>query len=240
MQFLIQRDEERGKADFGWLKSSHSFSFGGFYNPEKMGFGALRVLNDDFVEPDRGFATHGHENMEIVSIPLEGELSHKDSLGTIETIHEGEVQIMSAGTGIRHSELNHSKDKKVNFLQIWILPKKLDIKPRYEQKFFKKEERLNKLQEVVSPNNPNAVWINQDSYFYLGDFGAGQKLVYELKSQDAGVYLFLIKGKLSLDENKLNNRDAISIWNTNQIDLEVLQDSEILLIEVPLKNFSEN
>ncbi len=240
MQILIQRDEERGKADYGWLKSSHSFSFGDYYDPKKLGFGALVVLNDDFVEPDRGFATHGHENMEIVSIPLEGELSHKDSIGTIETIYQGEVQIMSAGTGIRHSELNHSKDKKVNFLQIWILPKKIDIKPRYQQKFFNKEERLNNFQEVVSPNNPNAVLINQDAYFYLGDFKEGQKLSYELKDYEAGVYLFLIKGKLSLSENQLNSRDSISIWNTNKIDLEVLEDSEILLIEVPLKDYPEN
>jgi quercetin 2,3-dioxygenase len=238
MKYEIQLDNDRGKVDYGWLKSSHSFSFSSYHNPNKMGFGALRVLNDDFVEPDRGFATHGHENMEIISIPIEGELSHKDSLGSLETIREGEVQIMSAGTGIRHSELNHSKDKKVNFLQVWILPKKINIKPRYEQKFFSKQQKQNQLLEVVSPDNENSVWINQDARFYLGDFQAGQKLIGEVKNKENGFYLFLIKGKVSFGNEKISTRDAVSFWDLEKLELEILQDSEILLIEIPLKNFS--
>ncbi len=235
MRKMIHKANTRGVADFGWLHSKHTFSFSSYYNPNRMQFGALRVLNDDIVAPDMGFGTHGHENMEIVSIPISGELAHRDSTGNAEVIRSGEVQIMSAGTGIRHSEFNHSQNDPVNFLQIWILPKEIGIKPRYEQKLFEVSERKNKLQTVVSPvKNSDAVWINQDSYFSLANLEQGKELEYKMNLAGNGVYLFLIEGSITFDGEIFEKRDGIGISETNSFNLQAKENSEILFIEVPM------
>ena len=235
MRKMIHKANTRGVADFGWLHSKHTFSFSSYYNPNRMQFGALRVLNDDIVAPDMGFGTHGHENMEIVSIPISGELAHRDSTGNAEVIRSGEVQIMSAGTGIRHSEFNHSQNDPVNFLQIWILPKEIGIKPRYEQKLFEVSERKNKLQTIVSPvKNSDAVWINQDSYFSLANLEQGKELEYKMNLAGNGVYLFLIEGSITFDGEIFEKRDGIGISETNSFNLQAKENSEILFIEVPM------
>lgn len=235
MKKIVHKANTRGVADFGWLHSNHTFSFSSYYNPNRMQFGALRVLNDDIVQPSMGFGTHGHENMEIVSIPIQGELAHKDSTGNAKVIYPGEVQIMSAGTGIRHSEFNNSSSELVNFLQIWILPKEMDIKARYDQKFFNREERVNKLQAVVSPEKKeNSIWINQDSYFYLSTLEKGKTIEYALNIAHNGVYVFIIEGSVQIDGEEYQKRDGIGITDSKSFSISALENSEILLIEVPV------
>ncbi|HNK91594.1 MAG TPA: pirin family protein [Leptospiraceae bacterium] len=235
MKKIIHKANTRGVADFGWLHSNHTFSFSSYYNPNRMQFGALRVLNDDIVLPAMGFGTHGHENMEIVSIPITGELAHRDSTGNAKVIYPGEVQIMSAGTGIRHSEFNNSEKDLVNFLQIWILPKEIGIKPRYDQKFFDREKRINSIQTVVSPEpSEDAVWINQDSYFSLSTLENGKTIEYTNHISDNGVYVFIINGSVKIDGEEFSKRDGIGISDTKSFSITALEDSEILLIEVPI------
>ncbi|TGL26160.1 pirin family protein [Leptospira bourretii] len=226
---------ERGHVNFGWLDSHHSFSFGHWYNPEKTNFGALRVLNDDIVEPSMGFGTHPHQNMEIVSIPLFGELAHKDSTGTNGIIRTGDVQIMSAGSGIQHSEFNHSSEKKVNFLQIWILPKVGGIEPRYAQKTFSEAGRVNRFQTVVSPIDEEAVWINQDAYFSLATLDPGKELSYSVHAPGQGIFTFLISGKLRVEDSLLERRDAVGYWGKEDYKFHAEVKSELLVIEVPMK-----
>lgn len=235
MKQVFYPQSERGHANFGWLDSFHSFSFGNYYHPEKTNFGALRVLNDDIVSPSMGFGTHPHDNMEIVSIPLYGELAHRDSTGTNGVILTGDVQIMSAGTGIRHSEFNHNPEKNVNFLQIWILPKEKNISPRYEQKSYSLTERKNKWQTVVSPKDENAVWINQDAYFSLTSLEPKTELSYDVRSHGNGIYLFLLSGKIKVNDQILERRDALGIWEQESIQIESEISSNILCIEVPMK-----
>jgi quercetin 2,3-dioxygenase len=236
MTKTIHKANTRGIADFGWLHSKHTFSFSSYYNPNRIQFGALRVLNDDIVAPGMGFGTHGHENMEIVSIPIKGELAHKDNTGTAKVIYPGEVQIMSAGTGIRHSEFNHSESDSVNFLQIWILPKEIGIKPRYEQKFFDASERKNKIQTIVSPEkDTDAVWINQDSYFSLVNISKGSDIEYSNHNPENGIYVFIIDGSISIDGELFERRDGIGITETNSFKVTANEESEILLIEVPMR-----
>lgn len=237
MKTIYHSAESRGMANHGWLKSAHSFSFAGFYDPNKMGFGALRVLNDDFVSPGMGFGTHPHDNMEIISIPLEGALEHKDSMGNTAIIKKGEVQIMSAGTGIYHSEKNSSNIEAVKFLQIWVMPEKRNITPRYDQQFFGPEDRKNQWQVVVSPlgKEENGVKINQNSWFFLTDLDAGKNLGYTLKQVNNGVYLFVLKGAIQVNDKTLKERDAIGIYDTRSFEIKASKDSEILAIEIPLK-----
>jgi redox-sensitive bicupin YhaK (pirin superfamily) len=235
MQKIFYPSSERGHANFGWLDSHHSFSFGNYYDPSKTNFGALRVLNDDIVEASMGFGTHPHDNMEIISIPLFGDLAHKDSTGTNGVIRTGDVQIMSAGSGIRHSEFNHSVDKKVNFLQIWILPKERNITPRYEQKSFSIVDQKNKWMTVVSPNDPSAVWINQDAYFSLSRLEPNINLQYNTHSKGNGVYIFLISGKIRVNDTILERRDALGAFETQELSIQADVVSEILCIEVPMK-----
>lgn len=237
MKKTIHKANTRGIADFGWLHSNHTFSFSSYYNPNRMQFGALRVLNDDIVAPGMGFGTHGHENMEIVSIPIKGELAHKDSMGTAQVIYPGEVQIMSAGTGIRHSEFNNSENEIVNFLQIWVLPKEMQIKPRYDQKLFKEEDRKNKLQTVVSPEKDSpSLWINQDSYFSLASLEKGKSIDYKINIAGNGVYLFLIDGSVSLDGENFEKRDGVGITDVTLFSISANENAEMLFIEVPMKN----
>lgn len=232
--YIYHPAAERGQVDFGWLKSAHSFSFGHWFNPDKTRFGLLRVLNDDQVAPGQGFGTHPHDNMEIVSIPLSGDLAHKDSMGNATIIRHNDVQIMTAGTGVQHSEYNHSQTDPVHFLQIWVFPKLRNLTPRYDQKTFDPADRHNKLQTVVSPDGQEAVQINQDAWFSLGKFEAGQQLSYRTHQQGQGVYAFVLEGALTIDEQPLQRRDALGIVNGESFDLKFTSDSEILLIELPM------
>ena len=235
MKKFLQKASSRGKANYGWLKSAHSFSFAHYYNPEQMGFGLLRVLNDDFVAPGHGFDTHPHRDMEIVSIPLAGSLHHQDSEGHEQVIKHGEVQLMSAGTGVFHSEYNASDKEAVNFLQIWVMPDKLGIVPRYDQKKFSKLGRHNKLQTIVSPldTDDEGVKINQNAYFSLLDLDVSKSLTYQKKVARHGVYIFLINGQLDVSGSLLNTRDAIGLLDMDQIELKAVDDAQVLIIEIP-------
>lgn len=235
MKTVIHPASARGFADHGWLKAHHSFSFADYYNPERMRFGLLRVLNDDTIAPGKGFGTHPHDNMEIVTIPLKGTLEHKDSLGSVGVIKKGEVQIMSAGTGVTHSEYNHSKTEEVKLLQTWIFPKQKNIKPRYDQKVFIAEGRKNKFQKVVSPDaSEGSMMINQDAYYFLGDFDKDVNTAYTINIPGNGVYLFVMEGKIEIDGNKLGKRDAIGIWEVDKFTISTTEKSELLLIELPM------
>jgi len=235
MQKIIYKSDSRGHVNFGWLDSNHSFSFGHYYNPDRMNFGLLRVLNDDLVAGGAGFPTHPHSNMEIVSIPLKGSLAHRDSTGSEKVIKAGEVQIMSAGSGLTHSEYNYSKTEEVNFLQIWILPKEMNINPRYDQKEFSVLERQNSFQTIVSPSDRNALWINQDAWLSLAEIDKGRRLTYKFHNHNSGLYLFLIEGEISIGNEHLKRRDAIGVWETSYSEINAIEHSKLLLIEVPIK-----
>jgi redox-sensitive bicupin YhaK (pirin superfamily) len=232
---IIHTAQSRGHANHGWLDSYHTFSFANYYNPERIQFGALRVINDDSIDAGMGFGTHPHRDMEIITIPLEGALKHQDSMGTSSVIRKGEIQIMSAGTGITHSEFNASKDEQVKLLQIWVLPKKLSVKPRYEQKAFLHEDRKNKIQTVVSPDGRDgSVSINQDTFFSMTDLDQEQKVSYQCQHPGNGVYVFVIDGEIKLDGKTFKARDGVGIEAFNVIEIEALKNSEVLLMEVPV------
>ncbi len=238
MKTTLHKADTRGVADHGWLNSHHTFSFAGYSNPDRMGFGALRVINDDIVQPSMGFGTHPHENMEIISIPITGELRHQDSMGNAQHIKAGEVQIMSAGTGITHSEYNGSDVDPVNFLQIWVLPKEQDIEPRYGQQLFSCDDRKNEFQEVVSPDkdsNSDAIWINQDVWFFQGDFDAGYTGTYSIKRPDNGAYFFVIDGAVTIAGEHLGRRDGIGIEDTDRIDFSATEDCQLLVMDIPMQ-----
>ncbi|HEY0743426.1 MAG TPA: pirin family protein [Chryseosolibacter sp.] len=236
MNTVLHKANTRGHANHGWLDTNHTFSFANYYDPRRMNFGALRVLNDDFVDGGMGFGRHPHDNMEIISIPLEGDLEHKDSMGNIAVIKQNDVQIMSAGTGIYHSEYNKNKDSKVNFLQIWVFPKQRNIQPRYDQRTFKPEDRLNKLQQVVSAKKDDeGVWINQDAYFHLGNLQKGFSTEYKINEKANGVYAFVIKGDVTINDQALNKRDGYGVWDTDKISIKADADAEVLLMEVPMQ-----
>lgn len=228
--------DARGKANHGWLNSFHSFSFGHFYDSQKVHFGALRVLNDDTVAAGRGFGAHPHDNMEIISIPLEGDLEHKDSMGNVTVIRKGDIQVMSAGTGITHSEYNKNQDELVKFLQIWVIPNKRNVAPRYDQISLNPDDRNNKLQQILSPNaGDEGVWIHQDAYFHLGSFDKNVETVYELKNKSNGVYAFIIYGSFQVDGKELSERDALGIVDAENFEIKALSpNAEILLMEVPM------
>ncbi|MEJ5088467.1 pirin family protein [Sphingobacterium faecium] len=236
MQKIIHKSKNRGHVDFGWLKSAHSFSFGNYFDQDKVNFGALRVLNDDFVEAGNGFGRHPHDNMEIVSIPLEGVLSHQDSMGTSRDIQTGDVQIMSAGTGVTHSEFNGSKENPVKFLQIWVIPNERQLIPSYDQKSYTDVDRKNKFATIVSPNiaDSQAVLIHQDAYFNLADLDAGINTNYALHGESNGVYIFVLEGSVQVAGEVLDRRDAIGIWEIDHIDVQATTDAQVLLIEVPM------
>ncbi len=239
MKTIFYPANERGHADYGWLKTYHSFSFGNWYDPTKMHFGALRVVNDDIVLGGQGFGTHPHANMEIVTIPLSGALAHKDSTGTSETIETGEVQMMSAGKGISHSEFNASKTAPVSLLQIWVLPKLKNIEPRYAQKKFAKSERINQWQTLVGGDaNAGGLPINQDTIFAIADLDEAKSLTYKAQFENSGLFVLLIEGNASVQNIDLKRRDAIGIWETNAIELNASSKSQILLIEVPMLNLA--
>ncbi len=231
---VFHKADTRGDANHGWLHSKHTFSFANYYNPDRVHFGALRVLNDDIVQGGMGFGTHPHDNMEIISIPLKGDLEHKDSTGRHKVIRQNDVQIMSAGSGIRHSEYNYNKDKDVNFLQIWVFPKERNIEPRYEQKTFLSTDRTNQLATVVAPDDNNAVWINQDAWFSLGTFKKGHEVTYDVRKQGNGVYVFVIDGKVAINGNALQQRDGFGVWDTDKLSITASDDAEVLLMDIPM------
>ena len=236
MKTVYHKADTRGFADHGWLKSHHTFSFANYYNPERMSFGVLRVLNDDQVASGMGFGTHPHRDMEIISIPLEGDLEHKDSMGTTAVIRNGEIQVMSAGTGVQHSEYNKNKDGLVKFLQIWVIPNKMNVTPRYDQISIKENEKINDFQQILSPNpNDEGVWIHQNAWFNLAKFEKGNAKEYRIHDAKNGVYVFVLKGSAKIDEQTLGTRDGFGIWETESFTLEALEDSEVLLMEVPMQ-----
>lgn len=235
MKTILHKAETRGHANHGWLDSHHTFSFAGYYEPSRERFGLLRVLNDDIVKGGMGFGQHPHDNMEIVSIPLQGALEHRDNTGGHAIIRSGEVQIMSAGSGLAHSEKNASPSEDVNFLQIWVFPKERNIEPRYDQRVFEKSERKNKFQIVVSPGKENgALWINQDAWFSLTNLEKGAGLDYRLHKPGSGVYVFVLDGSVTVGEQNLNQRDGLGVYETATFSLRGNTDAEVLLIEVPM------
>lgn len=233
---VLHKAGSRGLANHGWLISRHTFSFASYYNPERMNFGVLRVLNDDFVEAGEGFGTHPHDNMEIISIPLEGDLEHKDSMGNVAVIRKGDVQVMSAGSGITHSEYNKNADKPVKFLQIWVFPKQQNVQPRYDQITLKNEDRNNKLQQILSPYpDDEGVWIQQDAWFHMGKFEEGVSTDYVIKKAGNGLYAFILSGSFIVDGTELKDRDGLGIWDTESINIvSGSADAEILLMEIPM------
>jgi len=235
MNKILYKAQERGVAEHGWLSSFHSFSFANYHNPERMNFGVLRVLNDDRISPGMGFGMHPHNNMEIISIPLKGNLEHKDSMGNVAVIKQGEVQVMSAGTGIYHSEYNESKTEDVELLQIWVFPNKDNVTPRYDQISIRNIEKENTFYQVLSPNpKDEGVWIHQDAWFSLGDFSKGKSETYKIKRPENGVFAFVIEGEIEIAEETLSRRDGLGIWNTESFHIEVKEDARILLMDVPM------
>ena len=236
MQTVIHTSESRGHANHGWLDTYHTFSFGMYHDPSRMHFGMLRVLNDDFVIGGAGFGKHGHDNMEIISIPLQGSLAHSDSTGNEGIISTGDVQIMSAGSGIQHAEYNASDNELVNFLQLWIFPKERNINPRYDQMSIAKQDVQNQFRNIVSSEKKdNTLWINQDAELYLGEFDIATDIMHTLKSANHGVYVFVIEGSVTIGETTLNKRDGMGIYDIESVFMRIHEQSKILLIEIPMK-----
>jgi hypothetical protein len=234
---VLHKADTRGHADHGWLNAYHSFSFASWYNPERVQFGALRVLNDDTVAAGMGFGTHPHDNMEIITIPLEGDLAHKDSMGNTEVIRNGDVQVMSAGTGVKHSEFNPNKDQRTKLLQIWVFPNQQNVEPRYQQITLNPEERNNKLHQILSPNAEDAgVWIHQDAWFHLAKFDKEVTTTYILKKEGNGVYAFILSGNVTINGQELETRDGLGIWDINSLDIKATSDAEFLLMEIPMQH----
>lgn len=235
MKKTVHRSESRGFADHGWLQSRHTFSFASYYNPDMIRFGLLRVLNDDIVAGGKGFGTHPHDNMEIISIPIYGAIEHKDSMGNTSVIRAGEVQIMSAGTGITHSEYNHSPTEPVNFLQLWIFPKKKNAEPRYEQKILDLDKMYGSFLTIVSPDgSENSVHINQDAWLSMAEADAMQQLTYTQRFAGNGLYLFVIEGSVEAAEEVLHERDAVAVSDAESLTVKALSRTKLLMIELPM------
>jgi redox-sensitive bicupin YhaK (pirin superfamily) len=235
MKSILYPANERGTSDHGWLKANFSFSFGPYYNPEKVHFGVLRVLNDDIIAGGNGFGTHPHDNMEIITIPLSGALEHKDSMGNIGVINAGEVQVMSAGTGVEHSEYNHSDTLAANTLQIWLFPKFRNIEPRYDQKNFINLFKINELTTLISPDkSKDTLWINQDATFSMGEFEAGKQINYDIKTRENGAYVFVLDGSVKISDQLLNKKDALGVYDTSSITIDTQATTKLLIIDVPM------
>ncbi len=235
MNTILHKAETRGHANHGWLDSRHTFSFANYYNPQRMHFGVLRVLNDDTVAKGRGFSTHPHDNMEIISIPLQGDLEHKDSMGNIAVIKSGDIQVMSAGTGVFHSEYNKNKDEEVKFLQIWMFPNKKQVTPRYDQITLDESKMRNQFQQILSPSaDDEGVWVHQNAWFHMGNLDKGVSKTYRFKDSTNGVYAFILEGDATIEGQPLGKRDGFGVWNTDQIDITADTEARILLMEVPM------
>jgi len=233
MKTIYHSADSRGHAKHGWLNAKHSFSFANFYNPEKIQFGTLRVLNDDTIAAGEGFGTHPHDNMEIITIPLSGDLEHKDNMGNSGVIRKGEIQVMSAGTGIQHSEFNHNQEKDLKLLQIWVFPNQRGVEPRYDQ--IKLPEKENELVQIVSPSRDDeGTWIHQDAWFHLGNLKKGWQGTYQFKGKNHGVYAFLIDGTVQIEDQELQKRDALGISESKEFKITASEDSTLLLMEVPM------
>ena len=236
MKSVLHKANTRGHANHGWLDSHHTFSFANYYNPERMNFGVLRVLNDDVVQGGRGFGTHPHDNMEIISIPLKGDLEHKDSMGNTTVIKQGDVQVMSAGTGVYHSEYNKNKDEEVRFLQIWMFPNQKNVTPRYDQITLEKGKLKNDFQQILSPNsNDEGVWVHQNAWFSIAEFEKGNEKTYQLKDPKNGVYAFVLEGEVSIEGQGLGKRDGFGVWDTEAITIKATGNAKILLMDVPMQ-----
>jgi quercetin 2,3-dioxygenase len=234
MKAILHKANTRGHANYGWLDTHYTFSFADYYDPEMIHFGALRVLNDDWIDKSKGFDRHPHDNMEIVTIPLEGIVEHKDSMNNVFEIRQNDIQIMSAGTGIFHSEYNKQTDKAVRLLQIWVYPVKKNITPRYDQKTFDPQKRINQWQRIVSPDEPEAVMINQQAYFSLLNLDKGKTIDYTFKDPKHGAYVFLIDGEVKIGELTMEKRDGAGFWETSSLSVLALKKCELLLMEVPM------
>jgi quercetin 2,3-dioxygenase len=234
---VIYKADSRGKANHGWLRTHHTFSFAGYFDPNRMHFGELRVLNDDEIDGGMGFPTHPHDNMEIITVILEGAIEHKDSMGHSEILKKGEVQVMSAGTGIKHSEYNASKSELLSLFQIWIFPDKQDVTPRYAQQAYDISKTKNNFLEIVTPNDGiNPLWIHQHAWLSLGDFEKNQKQEYRIKRCGNGLFAMVIEGECEIAGQKLTNRDAIGVWDTLTVDISITKpNTKILLIDVPME-----
>ena len=233
---ILHKADSRGNANHGWLNAYHSFSFGSWYNPDRVQFGVLRVLNDDTIASGMGFGEHGHDNMEIITIPLEGDLAHKDSMGNAETIKTGDVQVMSAGTGIRHSEFNPNADQRTKLFQIWLFPRTKNVTPRYQQITLDVSEQKNNFAQILSPNaDDEGVWIHQDAWFHLADFDKGFSKTYELKKEGNGMYVFVISGNLTVDGQELETRDGLGITDFQTLEIKASTDAKFLLMEIPME-----
>ena len=236
MNSVLHKANTRGHANHGWLQANHSFSFANYYNPERMHFGVLRVLNDDTIAPAMGFPTHPHDNMEIITIPLEGDLEHKDNMGNGTIIKNGDIQVMSAGTGITHSEFNANKGDYCKLLQIWLFPNKRNVSPRYDQIAIRSLAKVNSLYQVLSPNkDDDGVWIHQNAWFNIGEYDKPTTETYSLHKKENGVYLFVIEGKLNIDNHSLEKRDGYGTWDTDKIEFTAEKSSKVLLMELPMQ-----
>jgi len=235
MKSVLHKAATRGHANHGWLDTHHTFSFANYYNPDRVHFGALRVLNDDVVAGGRGFSKHPHDNMEIISIPLEGDLEHKDSMGNVAVIKQGDVQVMSAGKGIYHSEKNKNLKQEVRFLQIWMFPNQKNVAPRYDQITLKDTNLKNQFHQILSPNaDDDGVWAHQNAWFHMGNLEKGTQHFYDLKDKTNGVYAFILEGNVTIEGQALNKRDGFGVWDTEKIELDADSDAKVLLMEVPM------
>jgi redox-sensitive bicupin YhaK (pirin superfamily) len=233
---ILHKADTRGGADHGWLKSYHTFSFAGYFNPERVQFGALRVLNDDEVDGGKGFGDHPHDNMEIISIPLEGSLQHKDSMGNLATIEPGEIQVMSAGTGIYHTEYNKDQNQAVKFLQIWVFPNQRNVEPRYDQIRIAQPEKPNQLVQILSPDKDDAgVWIYQDAWFNMATLSAAGDVNYQMHKAGNGAYIFVLSGEVSVEDEQLHTRDGFGIWETDRFTIKAQTEARVLIMEVPME-----
>ena len=236
MKTILHKSETRGHANHGWLNTYHTFSFANYYNPQRVHFGTLRVLNDDVIAPGEGFGKHPHDNMEIITIPLYGDLEHKDSMGNHGVISAGEIQVMSAGTGLFHSEFNKNKDKEVSLLQIWVFPNKKNVTPRYDQITLADIKKEDELYQILSPDpNDQGVWIYQNAWFHLGDLCEGWKGEYKLKDKKNGVYFFVIEGTVTVAGQKLNRRDGLGVSETEVIEIKTDSKTKLLVMEIPMQ-----
>jgi redox-sensitive bicupin YhaK (pirin superfamily) len=232
---VLHKANTRGHADHGWLNAYHSFSFASWYNPERIQFGMLRVLNDDTIAAGMGFGTHPHDNMEIITIPLEGDLAHKDSMGNAEVIKTGDVQVMSAGTGIQHSEFNPNADQRTKLFQIWVFPKYRNVTPRYQQITLDDTEQKNNFAQILSPNADDAgVWIYQDAWFFLADFDKDFTKTYTINKEGNGMYVFVISGTITVDGQELETRDGFGIWDFTNIEIIATTEAKFLLMDIPM------
>jgi len=233
---VLHKANTRGSADHGWLKVNHTFSFANYRNPERMNFGALRVLNDDTIAGGKGFPTHPHDNMEIITIPLQGSIKHKDSMGNESVITTGDIQVMSAGTGVQHSEYNAQDIEDLKLMQIWLFTNKREATPRYQQIPIRTLAQKDEFYQVLSPNkNDQGVWIHQNAWFHLGEFESAKNLTYKTKSKDNGVYAFVIEGNAEIQGQKLEKRDGFGLWNLDELDINVKKGAKILLMEIPME-----